>query len=60
MNPAVVITDMIMPGTEKIETVREPSRQHPDVKIIAISGGGLSGKLIFSRGDENRCFCSSC
>jgi CheY-like chemotaxis protein len=35
----LVITDLIMPGMEGIEMIRQAKRDFPDVKIIAISGG---------------------
>ncbi len=36
----LIITDIIMPEKECIETIRELTKEFPNIKIIAKSGGG--------------------
>lgn len=43
-NPAdLVITDLIMPEQEGLETISRLKREYRGIKIIAISGGGRIG-----------------
>ena len=41
--PALVITDIIMPEQEGIETITQLRRERPKARILAVSGGGRIG-----------------
>jgi CheY-like chemotaxis protein len=43
----LVITDILMPGKGGLVAISDLRREFPKVSIIAISGGGRSGKLNF-------------
>jgi two-component system, chemotaxis family, chemotaxis protein CheY len=45
--PDLVVTDIVMPEQEGIETIIEMRAAEPNAKIIAISGGGRIGNTDF-------------
>jgi CheY-like chemotaxis protein len=46
----LVITDIIMPGMDGVATVENIRRDHPDIRIIVISGGGNVAPLDYAPG----------
>ncbi len=45
--PDMIITDIIMPEKEGIETIRQMLIEQPDAKIMAVSGGGRHANMDF-------------
>lgn len=48
----LIITDIIMPEKEGVETIIDLKQDFPDLKIIAISGGGRTRNLDFLKLSE--------
>ncbi len=49
-NPTdLVITDLVMPKKEGLETIMELHREFPNAKIIAMSGGTRHDETVFLR-----------
>ncbi len=46
-SPDLVITDLIMPEKEGLESIRELKKINSEVQIIAISGGGVIDPKIY-------------
>jgi CheY-like chemotaxis protein len=40
VTPDVIITDVVMPNKDGLELIMEIKRDYPNVKVIAMSGGG--------------------
>ncbi|PJI38088.1 response regulator [Ferrovibrio sp.] len=45
----LIITDILMPNQEGLETIRELVALNPKVKIIAVSGSGRDGGMDYLR-----------
>ena len=54
----LVVTDILMPEKEGLETILDLRRVDPNVKIIAISGGGYRGNMHFL--EASRDFGANC
>lgn len=47
LRPDLVITDIVMPEREGVETIRAIRAASPNTPIIAMSGGGSAGAMLF-------------
>jgi len=46
-HPDLIISDLIMPEKEGLETIRDIKKLNPHVPIIAISGGGITDPKMY-------------
>jgi CheY-like chemotaxis protein len=37
----ILLTDMVMPGKEGLETIQDFRRRYPGMRLVAMSGGGV-------------------
>lgn len=49
LRPDLILTDIVMPDREGVETIGDLRRLDPKVPIIAMSGGGSIGGTLFLR-----------
>ncbi len=47
--PDLVITDILMPGLDGIELITQAKKRQPNIRCIAISGGGRAPKELLLR-----------
>lgn len=52
----VIITDIFMPKKEGLQTILDLKTEYPDVKIIAISGGGVYDLQLANKIDSQAAF----
>lgn len=45
--PDVILTDILMPEQDGLETIQAVRKKSPEMKIIAMSGGMLDGRVDF-------------
>lgn len=50
--PEILITDIVMPEKEGIEVIMEIRKQHPEIKIIAMSGGTEHASLYLDMAEK--------
>jgi CheY-like chemotaxis protein len=46
-SPAVVLLDVFMPESDGLEALLEIKKNHPNIKTIVMSGGGIKGHYEF-------------
>jgi CheY-like chemotaxis protein len=47
MVPDIILTDILMPEQDGLETIQMVRKKHPKIRIVAMSGGMLDGRVDF-------------